>query len=94
MYFVMCAQMVNHGVHETVIQRMLEVAKEFFTMPAEDRAHLYSEDPSRVVRLSTSFNIQKEDFFNWRDYLRHHCYPLEDYSDYWPTKPSSYRCNI
>lgn len=84
-------QIVNHGVHETVIQRMLEVAKEFYTMPAEHRAHLYSEDPSRVVRLSTSFNIQKEEFFNWRDYLRHHCYPLEDYIDFWPTKPSSYR---
>jgi len=87
----MCSQIINHGVHETVIQRMLEVAREFFTMPTEYRTHLYSEDPSRVVRLSTSFNIQKEDVFNWRDYLRHHCYPLEDYIDYWPTKPSAYR---
>lgn len=84
-------QIVNHGVDKTVIQRMLEVATEFFTMPAEHRAHLYSEDPSRVVRLSTSFNVHKEDVFNWRDYLRHHCYPLEDYIDFWPTKPSDYR---
>jgi isopenicillin N synthase-like dioxygenase len=84
-------QIVNHGVQETVIKRMLEVAREFFTMPAKYREHLYSEDPSRVVRLSTSFNIQKEDVFNWRDFLRHHCYPLEDYIDYWPTKPSAYR---
>lgn len=84
-------QIVNHGVHQTVIQRMLEVAREFFTMPAEYRVHLYSEDPSRVVRLSTSFNIQKENVFNWRDFLRHHCYPLEDYIDFWPTKPAAYR---
>lgn len=84
-------QIVNHGVHETVIQRMLEVAQEFFTMPAEYRADLYSEDPSRVVRLSSSFNVTKETVFNWRNYLRLHCYPLEDYIDYWPTKPSAYR---
>lgn len=84
-------QIVNHGVHETVIQRMLEVAREFFTMPAEYRADLYSEDPSRVVRLSSSFNVRKETVSNWRNYLRLHCYPLEDYIDYWPTKPSAYR---
>lgn len=84
-------QIVNHGVHETVIQRMLEVAREFFTMPAEYRADLHSEDPSRVVRLSSSFNIREEIVFNWRNYLRLHCYPLEDYIDYWPTKPSAYR---
>lgn len=84
-------QIVNHGVHETVIQRMLEVAREFFAMPAEYRADLRSEDPSRVVRLSSSFNIREENVFNWRNYLRLHCYPLEDYIDYWPTKPSAYR---
>lgn len=84
-------QIVNHGVHEKVIQNMLDVAREFFTMPAENRALLYSEDPSRVVRLSTSFNIQKENVFNWRDYLRHHCHPLEDYIDSWPAKPAAYR---
>lgn len=84
-------QIVNHGVHEEVIQKMLDVAREFFTMPAENRALLYSEDPSRVVRLSTSFNIQKENVFNWRDYLRHHCHPLEDYIDSWPANPANYR---
>jgi len=84
-------QIVNHAVHETVTQGMLDVSREFFSMPAEYRAHLYSEDPSRVVRLSTSFNVQKENVFNWRDFLRHHCYPLEDYIDSWPAKPAAYR---
>lgn len=84
-------QIVNHGVHEKVIQNMLDIGREFFTMPAENRAFLYSEDPSRVVRLSTSFNIQKENVFNWMDYLKHHRHPLEDYIDSWPAKPAAYR---
>eukprot|EP01018_Ginkgo_biloba_P028712 Gb_21102 [translate_table: standard] len=67
-------QIVNHGVPEIVIKQMMEVAREFFTMPVEDRMQYYSEDPSQTVRLSTSFNVQKEQVFNWRDYLRHHCY--------------------
>eukprot|EP01018_Ginkgo_biloba_P032128 Gb_32170 [translate_table: standard] len=84
-------QIINHGVPEPVIKRMLEVAREFFTMPLEYRAQYYSEDPSQVVRLSTSFNIQKEKVFNWRDYLRHHCYPLEEFVHAWPSKPAAYR---
>ncbi|KAH9302784.1 hypothetical protein KI387_014367, partial [Taxus chinensis] len=84
-------QIINHGVPEAVISNMLEMAKEFFNMPIEYRQQFYSEDPSRVVRLSTSFNVQKEDVYNWRDYLRHHCYPLEKYIDAWPSEPPAYR---
>ncbi|GLJ22871.1 hypothetical protein SUGI_0431330 [Cryptomeria japonica] len=84
-------QVVNHGVQEKVIKSTLDVAKEFFTMPAEYRQGLYSDDPSRPVRMSTSFNVQKEEVYNWRDYLRHHCYPLEDYINEWPSEPRTYR---
>ncbi|GLJ22872.1 hypothetical protein SUGI_0431370 [Cryptomeria japonica] len=84
-------QVINHGVPETSINRMLEVSKEFFTMPVEYRDKFYSEDPSNVVRLSTSFNVQKEKVYNWREFLRHHCYPLEKYVDAWPSEPKAYR---
>ncbi|KAH9302791.1 hypothetical protein KI387_014374, partial [Taxus chinensis] len=82
---------INHGVSETDIDSMVEVAKEFFSMPTELREQFYSEDPSRVVRLSTSFNVDKEKVSNWRHYLRHHCYPLEKYIDAWPSQPPAYR---
>jgi salicylic acid 3-hydroxylase len=78
-------------VDEKVIKSTLEVAKEFFTMPAEYRQGLYSDDPTLAVRLSTSFNVEKEKVYNWRDFLRHHCYPLEDYINDWPSEPSNYR---
>ncbi|KAH9302786.1 hypothetical protein KI387_014369 [Taxus chinensis] len=84
-------QVINHGVPDTDINSMLAIAKDFFTMPMEYREQFYSEDPSSVVRLSTSFNVQNEKVSNWRNYLRHHCYPLEKYIDAWPSQPPAYR---
>jgi isopenicillin N synthase-like dioxygenase len=84
-------QIVNHGVPETVVKNMMGIAKEFFEMPVEDRACLYSEDPKQLSRLATSFNVHKDEVLNWRDYLRHPCLPLEEVIGSWPKKPAAYR---
>jgi hypothetical protein len=70
---------------------MMGIAKEFFEMPVEDRACLYSEDPKQLARLATSFNVHKDEVLNWRDYLRHPCLPLEEVIGSWPKKPAAYR---
>eukprot|EP01018_Ginkgo_biloba_P034490 Gb_32876 [translate_table: standard] len=85
------AQIVNHGMGEKVMKDMMDVGREFFEIPVQDRAHLYSEDPMQQVRVSPSINIRKEEVLNWRDYLRHPCHPLEHFIDSWPQKPSAYR---
>jgi isopenicillin N synthase-like dioxygenase len=84
-------QIVNHDVPVTAMKSMMEIAKEFFEMPVEDRAYLYSEDTNKLVRVSTSFNNHKETVLNWRDYLIHSCHPLEDVIGCWPEKPAAYR---
>ncbi|XP_057836530.2 protein DMR6-LIKE OXYGENASE 1 [Cryptomeria japonica] len=84
-------QIMNHGVPETVMKSMMDIAKEFFEMPVEDRVSLYSEDPKQAVRVSTSFNVTKDKFFDWRDYLRHPCHPQEEFINSWPQKPALYR---
>ena len=89
--YCMYKQIFNHGIADAVINNMLEVAEEFFRMSVEDRMDYYSDDPSRKTRLSTSFNIRKEQVFNWRDYLTYHCYPLEKHVHTWPSKPTHYR---
>ena len=60
-------------------------------MHVEDRMEYYSDDPFSKTHLSTNFNVQKDQVFNWRDYLRHHCYLLEDHFHTWPSKPANYR---
>ncbi|KAL2552994.1 2-oxoglutarate (2OG) and Fe(II)-dependent oxygenase superfamily protein [Forsythia ovata] len=84
-------QVVNHGVSKETIQKILAVAHEFFSLPVEEKMKLYSDDPSKTMRLSTSFNVKKETIHNWRDYLRLHCYPLEKYVPEWPSTPSSFK---
>jgi isopenicillin N synthase-like dioxygenase len=84
-------QIVNHGVPENVMKSMMGIAKEFYEMPVEDRACLYSEDIKKPVRVSTSFNISKDKVLNWVDYLIQPCHPLEEVIGSWPEKPAAYR---
>lgn len=84
-------QVINHGVSKETLNRIQEMAHEFFDLPVEEKMKLYSDDPSKTMRLSSSFNVKKETVNNWRDYLRLHCYPLEKYSPEWPTVPSSFK---
>ncbi|XP_072960386.1 flavanone 3-dioxygenase 2-like [Typha angustifolia] len=84
-------QVVNHGIPRELLEKVMEVAAEFFRLPHEEKAKLYSNDPAKKVRLSTSSNVRKETVHNWRDYLRLHCYPLEEYMPGWPSNPSSFK---
>ncbi|CAN0889283.1 Protein DMR6-LIKE OXYGENASE 2 [Linum grandiflorum] len=84
-------QIKNHGISEPVIDAMLEVSRNFFHLPESERLKNYSEDPTKPVRLSTSFNVRTEQVANWRDFLRLHCYPVEDYVEDWPTNPPEFR---
>ncbi|KAF3771914.1 DOWNY MILDEW RESISTANCE 6 protein [Nymphaea thermarum] len=84
-------QIVNHGMPGALIENMLRIARNFFRLPIEEKMKLYSDDPSKKLRLSTSFNIKKETVNNWRDYLRLHCHPLEEFIHEWPTNPPDFR---
>ncbi|KAF5731317.1 2-oxoglutarate (2OG) and Fe(II)-dependent oxygenase superfamily protein [Tripterygium wilfordii] len=84
-------QVINHGVSREVTEQMLQVAFDFFSLPVEEKLKLYSDDPSKTMRLSTSFNVNKEKVHNWRDYLRLHCYPLNKYLPEWPSNPLSFK---
>ncbi|XP_065616009.1 protein DMR6-LIKE OXYGENASE 1 [Quercus suber] len=84
-------QVSNHGISEAVIDNMLDISREFFHLPESERLKNYSDDPMKTMRLSTSFNVRTENVSSWRDYLRLHCHPLEDYIQEWPTNPPSFR---
>ncbi|KAG4172009.1 hypothetical protein ERO13_A12G246300v2 [Gossypium hirsutum] len=84
-------QVINHGVSKETVEKMLQVAHDFFELPLEEKLKLYSDDPSKTMRLSTSFNVNKEKVHNWRDYLRLHCYPLHKYVPEWPSNPPPFK---
>ncbi|KAI8574424.1 hypothetical protein RHMOL_Rhmol01G0352500 [Rhododendron molle] len=55
-------QVINHGVSEELLDETMNLFKEFFSMPAEDKAMHYSEDGNKGFRLYTSI-------FNTKTYL-------------------------
>ncbi|KAI5422186.1 protein DMR6-LIKE OXYGENASE 2 [Lathyrus oleraceus] len=87
-------QIVNHGIPEEVLGDMMNVSKKFFNMSESERMKSYFEDPLKPTRLSTSFNVKTEKVSNWRDFLRLHCHPLEDYVHEWPANPPSFRDDV
>ncbi|KAD4178464.1 hypothetical protein R6Q59_022063 [Mikania micrantha] len=87
-------QVKNHRVPESTIANMMQIARDFFKLPEEERLKIYTDDPTRTTRLSTSFNIRTEKIANWRDFLRLHCHPLQDYIHEWPTNPASFRDHV
>lgn len=87
-------QVKGHGVPERVVNNMVRIARQFFQLPESERLKNYSDDPSKQVRLSTSFNVKTEKVANWRDFLRLHCHPLERYVDQWPSNPPSFRDDV
>ncbi|KAJ8633498.1 hypothetical protein MRB53_026834 [Persea americana] len=84
-------QVKNHGIPKSVIEGMVCVSREFFKLPESERLKSYSDDTAKSTRLSTSFNVKKEKVSNWRDYLRLHCYPLEDFVHEWPSNPPAFK---
>ncbi|XVF21601.1 hypothetical protein REPUB_Repub12eG0104000 [Reevesia pubescens] len=85
-------QVVNHGVSENLMNDTMNVFKEFFEMPAEDKASVYSVDLKKPCKLYTSSsNYDTEKVHLWRDNLRHPCHPLEECIKIWPEKPTTYR---
>ncbi|WCJ38371.1 2-oxoglutarate (2OG) and Fe(II)-dependent oxygenase superfamily protein [Euphorbia peplus] len=85
-------QVINHGVDEELIKKTMSVLKEFFKMASEDKASVYSEDPTRSCRLSnTILKHEGQNIRLWREHLRLHCNPLQKHSQEWPQKPQPFR---
>ncbi|KAI7743047.1 hypothetical protein M8C21_019952 [Ambrosia artemisiifolia] len=53
-------QVKNHSVPESTISNMMQIARDFFNLPEQERLKNYSDDPTKTTRLSTSFNIRTE----------------------------------
>ncbi|KAK3026178.1 hypothetical protein RJ639_040565 [Escallonia herrerae] len=88
----MAEPVINHGVSEEMMQDIMSLYKEFFDMPAEDKASLCSDDTTKSCKLYTSgSNYATEEVHYWRDTLRHPVLPIEEHMTSWPEKPARYQ---
>ncbi|CAL5029431.1 unnamed protein product [Urochloa decumbens] len=83
-----CFQVVNHGVSKSVMKGALEAASEFFELSPEYKELFASEDIRRPIRYDTS---SRDGISKARSFLKHYANPLEDWEQYWPMHPPSYR---
>ncbi|PRQ25883.1 putative flavanone 3-dioxygenase [Rosa chinensis] len=84
-------QLINHGIKDNLLDKVLNVANEFFELPSDDKASVYSGNSMQSYRLHTSIDYMREQVHYWRDVLRHPCHPLEEHIRFWPQKPPQYR---
>ena len=73
-------QVINHGIPEALMNDTMDVFKEFFELPLEEkRASIHSDDPNKLCKLiHSSVNYDWEEAHLWRDFIRHPCEPLRE----------------
>ncbi|KAJ1443654.1 Oxoglutarate/iron-dependent dioxygenase [Sesbania bispinosa] len=84
-------QVINHGINQSVMDEALEVAREFFNLPNDEKMRLFSDDVHSPVRYGTSLNQARDEVFCWRDFIKHYSHPISDWIHMWPSNPPSYR---
>ncbi|CAJ1947666.1 unnamed protein product [Sphenostylis stenocarpa] len=83
----------DHGISQTLIQRLQEAGKDFFALPQEDK-EAYANDPSngKFDGYGTKMTKNLDEKVEWVDYFFHLMAPPSKVNlDMWPKHPSSYR---
>ncbi|KAJ0876073.1 putative oxoglutarate/iron-dependent dioxygenase, non-heme dioxygenase domain-containing protein [Helianthus annuus] len=79
-------QVVNHGVPIRVLDDVKDAAKRFFSLPADEKKkYLFKNNPTKNVRLVTSFIPEVDKVYEWKDYLS--CFYVSDDEAFafWPS---------
>lgn len=85
-------QVINHGISQSLIDEAMNVANEFYNLPAEIKISAFKPDREKRCRLYTStFAYDTEKVHFWRDNLSHPCYPLNECIQFFPHQPTTYR---
>ncbi|KAH7687625.1 (S)-norcoclaurine synthase protein [Dioscorea alata] len=84
-------QLINHGVPEEVIQRMISVVEEFFKLPLDEKM-LFKQPPGQLEGYGQLFLFSEEQKLDWADILFFYTSPLHLRKvGLWPTNPSTFR---
>jgi naringenin 3-dioxygenase len=84
-------QVVDHGIDATLISDMTRYAREFFSLPPEEKLR-FDMTGGKKGGFIVSSHLQGEAVQDWREIVTYFSYPLaaRDYSR-WPDKPESWR---
>lgn len=84
-------QVVNHGVPLELMRQARGVAREFFSLPLEEK-QVYANSPKTYEGYGSRLGIDKGALLDWGDYFFLHLLPLSIRDiNKWPAKPTLYR---
>ncbi|KAF4373686.1 hypothetical protein G4B88_030029 [Cannabis sativa] len=87
------ATLINHGVGESLMKRMIEMCRDFFNMPAEEKPEIISNNKGanrsvlEPIMYGTSFNVAIDKVLLWRDFIKVISHPHFNS----PHKPQGFR---
>ncbi|KAI3774604.1 hypothetical protein L1987_49163 [Smallanthus sonchifolius] len=80
-------QVINHGVPEALMNKVIEKSAEFFDLTDDEKNEFEDKGVLDPIRYGTSFNTKKDGILYWRDFLKVIIHPDFHY----PNKPSGFR---
>ncbi|KAL2635334.1 hypothetical protein R1flu_006813 [Riccia fluitans] len=87
-------QVVDHGVPQKLMNRMMENTLAFFKLPLEEKMKYASKPGGFPVGYASGSHRADDDILDWRELIAHRALPKEnrekDYS-HWPENPAGYR---
>ncbi|KAG6491990.1 jasmonate-induced oxygenase 2-like isoform X1 [Zingiber officinale] len=83
-------QVVNHGVDPSLVERAVEVWREFFRLPMEAK-QAYSNSPATYEGYGSRLGVDKGAILDWGDYFFLHLLPEKfKNQEKWPGLPTHY----
>ncbi|KAF3627904.1 hypothetical protein BC332_18854 [Capsicum chinense] len=90
-------QVINHGVSDDLMKEAMKVYKEFFSLPAEEKASYAKDAANNTARgaatlyTSSAKHYDSEEHRYWRDVLEHSANLDGKDKVTWPDNPPRYR---
>lgn len=84
--------MVNQGVEKEVMQKMKDVAAEFFELPLEEK-NKYAMPSNDIQGYGHAHVVSEEQILDWSDALILVVHPSHYRKlEFWPKSPNGIRC--
>ncbi|KNA13524.1 hypothetical protein SOVF_116150 [Spinacia oleracea] len=86
-----CFQLINHGINDSLLDKVGEVSKGFFLLPSDER-NKYSRTPNDPQGYGNDTILSQNVPHNWNDRLYLHVYPQDQRKlNLWPLTPPDFR---
>ncbi|CAH8279589.1 unnamed protein product [Arabidopsis lyrata] len=84
-------QVMNHGISEAFLDKILELTRQFFVLPTEEK-HKYAREISSFQGFGNDMILSDDQVLDWVDRLYLITYPEDQRQlKFWPKIPSGFR---